>query len=364
MSVSQSSKADGMSDLDLQPHSPQRLAKLEAELRAANERLRQQETEQSKLALIAARTNNGVVLTNALGQVEWLNEGFTRLTGYTIEDLLGRQPGSVLQGPETNPATIQFMHEQLRKGEGFSVEVLNYTKSKQKYWVAIEVQPIRDSNGKITNYMAIESDVTERTKVESQLRSTNALQRAILQGAGHAIIYCDPQGIIQLFNPAAERMLGYFAAEMIGKQTPAVFHAPDEIVARAKELAVDLGREVKPGFETFTAKAELGQPDEREWTYVRKDGIRFPVLLSVSALFDDQGRITGYLGIASDLTLRKRDEEKLRAMLAELERFNRVMMNREHRVLELKREINQLLATAGQPPAYLSISKMESGHMM
>ena len=156
-------------------------------------------------------------------------------------------------------------------------------------------------------------------------------------------------------------MLGYFAAEIVGKETPAIFHAPDEIIVRAKELTVDLGREVKSGFETFTAKAELGQSDEREWTYIRKDGTRFPVLLSVTVMFDDQGQITGYLGIASDLTLRKRDEEKLRAMLAELERFNRVMMNREERVVELKREINQLLAATGRPAAYPSISETSFG---
>ena len=150
---------------------------------------------------------------------------------------------------------------------------------------------------------------------------------------------------------------------MIGKQTPAVFHDLDEVAVRAKELTVDLGRAVKPGFDTFTAKAELGQPDEREWTYVRKDGTRFPMLLSVTALFDELGQIAGYLGIASDLTLRKRDEEKLRAMISELERFNRVMMNREERVLELKREINQMLAAAGLPPAYPSISETESDHL-
>ena len=351
-------RSNALEDIQ-QPTEP--VAKLEAELRSANERLRQHEREQSKFALIVARTNNGVVLTNAKGQVEWLNEGFTRLTGYTLEDMLGKTPGSVLQGPETNPATIQRIRDQLQKGEGFSLEILNYTKRKEKYWVAIEVQPIRNAAGQITNYMAIESDITERAKAESQLRSTNALQRAILQGAGHAIIYCDSQGIIQLFNPAAERMLGYFAAEIVGKETPAIFHAPDEIIVRAKELTVDLGREVKSGFETFTAKAELGQSDEREWTYIRKDGTRFPVLLSVTVMFDDQGQITGYLGIASDLTLRKRDEEKLRAMLAELERFNRVMMNREERVVELKREINQLLAATGRPAAYPSISETSFG---
>jgi PAS domain S-box-containing protein len=328
-----------------------------AELRLANERLRQQEAETNKLALIAARTDNAVVLTDSSGKVVWVNAGFTRLTGYTMEEVIGKTPGSLLQGPETDHATVQYMHNQLSKGEGFKAEIVNYTKAGRKYWLASEVQPIRDEAGQIVNFMAIQSDITARKNSENLLLETSALQRAMLEGAGYAIIACDKQGIIQLFNPAAERMLGYTAAEMVGKLTPAAFHVPEEIAARAKELTAELGREVPVGFATFTAKAELGQPDQREWTYVRKDGSRFPVLLSVTTLFAERGHLIGSLGVASDLTERKRDEEKLRNTVSELERFNRVMLNREARVLELKRQINQLLAAAGRPPDFSSVTE-------
>ena len=334
-----------------------------AELRAANERLQQQEAETNKLAIIAARTDNSVVLTDAKGQVVWVNAGFTRLTGYTLEETLGKTPGSLLQGPETDHATVRYMHQQLSKGEGFRVEIINYDKAGRKYWLASEVQPIRDEAGQIVNFMAIQSDITERKNSENLLLATSALQRAMLEGAGYAIIATDTRGIIQLFNPAAERMLGYGAAEMIGQLTPAAFHIPEEVAARAKELSAELGREVPAGFETFVAKAELGQPDQREWTYIRKDGTHFPVLLSVTTLFAERGKITGYLGVASDLTERKHDEETLRSTVSELERFNRVMLNREKRVLELKREINEIRAAAGQPPAYPSaLDPNENSH--
>ena len=328
-----------------------------AELRLANERLRQQEAETNKLALIAARTDNAVVLTDAAGKVVWVNAGFTRLTGYTLEETLGKTPGSLLQGADTDAYTVQFMREKLSKGEGFKVQLVNYTKDGRKYWLASEVQPILDENGKIANFMAIQSDITERKNSETLLLETSTLQRAMLEGAGYAIIATDTWGIIQLFNPAAERMLGYSASEMVGKQSPGIFHVAEEIAARARELSVELGREVKLGFDAFIAKSELGQPDQREWTYVRKDGSRFPVLLSVTTLFDASGKISGHLGVASDLTERKRDEEKLRATLSELELFNRVMMNREQRVLELKTEINQLLAASGRPPDYPSVNE-------
>ena len=335
----------------------EKLTAQRAELRIANERLRQQEAETNKLALIAARTDNAVVLTDAAGQVVWVNAGFTRLTGYTLEETLGKTPGSLLQGPETDAATVRYMHEQLSKGDGFKVQIVNYSKDGRKYWLASEVQPIRDEAGKIINFMAIQSDISERKNSETLLLETSALQRAMLEGAGYAIIATDTQAIIQLFNPAAERMLGYSAAEMVGKQTPGVFHVAEEVVARARELTAELGQEVNPGFDAFVAKSKLGQPDQREWTYVRKDGSRFPVLLSITTLFDAGGNITGHLGVASDLTERKRDEEKLRATLSELELFNRVMMNREQRVLELKTEVNQMLAASGKPPAYPSVNE-------
>ena len=327
-----------------------------AELRQANELLRQQEAETRRLALIAERTDNAVVLTDAAGKVEWVNAGFTRLTGYTLDEIIGRKPGALLQGPETDSATVRFMHEKLSKGEGFKIEIINYSKTGHQYWLSSEVQPIRDEAGKIVNFMAIQRDITDRTNAERQLRSTNTLQRAMLQGAGYAIISTDRSGVIQLFNPAAERMLGYAAAELVGRQTPGFFHDADEVAARAAELTFELGREIKPGFETFVAKAELGQPDEREWTYLRKDGSRCPVLLSVTALFDSLGQITGYLGVASDLTARKRDEEKFRSTLSELERFNRIMLNREQRVVELKEEVNKLRAELGRPVAYPSVA--------
>jgi PAS domain S-box-containing protein len=277
----------------------------------ANQKLRQSEAEARKLALIAARTDNAVILTDAQGLTEWVNEGFVRLTGYTMDEVRGRKPGHLLRGPETDPATVAYMRERIARGEGYSVELLNYTKEGRKYWLFIEVQPIYDAQGRVVNFMAIQSDITERKTAEAELRRSNTLQRAILNGANYAIISADPEGIIVTFNSAAEKMLGYSAEEMIGKLTPAVIHDPAEIAARAAELTLELGQEISPGFDAFTAKARQGRPDEREWTYVRKDGIRFPVMLSVTGLFDENGQVTGYVGIASDITESKRSAAEL-----------------------------------------------------
>ena len=146
-----------------------KLAAQRAELRAANERLRAQEGEARRLALIAARTDNAVVLTDAAGAVVWVNEGFTRLTGYTLEEVAGRKPGAVLQGPGTDRATVERIRRRLRQGEGFTEDILNYRKDGREYWAAIEVQPIRDERGQLANFMSIESDITERRAAQQRL---------------------------------------------------------------------------------------------------------------------------------------------------------------------------------------------------
>jgi len=140
------------------------LQKLADRLTEQRAQLRIQESESRKLALVAARTDNAVILTDAEGRIQWVNDGFMRMTGWTLAEIQGRTPGSFLQGPETDPETVQFMSTQISAGQGFRVEVLNYHKSGTRYWVALELQAMHDSEGNLTNFMAIESDVTQRRR--------------------------------------------------------------------------------------------------------------------------------------------------------------------------------------------------------
>lgn len=137
------------------------------------------------------------------------------------------------------------------------------------------------------------------------------LKAAILANAAYAIIATTPEGLITCFNPAAERMLGYRAGDLIGRETPLLFHDPDQVADRARLFGDELGMTLEPGFEVFIAHARRGLVNEFEWTYVRKDGGRLPALLSVTALRDDQDAITGYLGIAQDISERKLAEKSL-----------------------------------------------------
>lgn len=140
----------------------------------------------------------------------------------------------------------------------------------------------------------------------------SAWQQAVLDGADYSIISTNTAGIIVSFNAAAQRMLGYAADEVIGKQTPALFHDTDEIRQHAAALTQELGEPIQPGFDAFVAKARRGQSEEREWTYLHKDGSHIPVRLSVTPLHDPDGRTEGFLGIAADLSAHKQTQASLR----------------------------------------------------
>jgi PAS domain S-box-containing protein len=153
--------------------------------------------------------------------------------------------------------------------------------------------------------------ITEQKRAEERVRQLADYQSTLLDNAPYMVISSTEEGVITTFNRAAERTLGYTSEECIGKLTPAIFHDPKEVAERAKILSAELGVAVSPGFEVFAAKARRRLPDENEWIYIRKDGARIPVLLSVTALRDPHDKIIGFIGISSDITERKQAEKAL-----------------------------------------------------
>lgn len=172
-------------------------------------------------------------------------------------------------------------------------------------WVRGEARPERLKSG-ATLWNGYIQEVTEEKLAAIKLQDINALREAIFNAASVAIISTDPNGIIKTFNQGAEDLLGYSAAEVIDKMTPAPFHLPEEVGARARSLTQEFGVEIQPGFDVFVAKSREGSDDEHEWTYVRKNGSHVPVLLSVSTLRSADGDITGFLGLARDISELKR----------------------------------------------------------
>jgi PAS domain S-box-containing protein len=148
---------------------------------------------------------------------------------------------------------------------------------------------------------------TDRQK----LREAEAFQRALVSTAGAAFIVTDVDGVIRQFNPAAEELTGYSAEDLVGKESPALFHDDEEVVARAKSLSQELGFEIEPGFKVFVERVMGSGPETREWTYIKKDGARVPVLLTVSAIIDEDANIAAYFGLARDISELKQQEQLL-----------------------------------------------------
>src|SRR3954465_11314399 len=155
------------------------------------------------------------------------------------------------------------------------------------------------------------ADVTLRAQAEEVLLKAGALQKAIFNSANFSSIATDAKGVIQIFNVGAERMLGYAATDVVNKITPADISDPQEVIARAQALSLELGTTIAPGFEALVFKASRGIEDIYELTYFRKDGSRFPAVVSVTALRDEQDSIIGYLLIGTDNTARKEVEAEL-----------------------------------------------------
>ena len=146
-----------------------------------------------KLALVAGHTDDAVIITDAGGRIEWVNAGFTRTTGYSPAEAVGRTPGDLLQGPGTDPATVREMRDGLLTGRGFRVEVVNHAKGGRAYWCEIEARPVRDAAGVVTNCIAIERDVTERRRLTDALRWLGEVNRAVARATNRLAASPDPE---------------------------------------------------------------------------------------------------------------------------------------------------------------------------
>lgn len=185
------------------------------------------------------------------------------------------------------------------------------TRPGEVLWIQLHSQPTPQVDGSVL-WDGLVTDITALKRQEEALARQSAFQESLLQSAQVAIISTDLEGLVTSFNAHAEALLGWPAAEVVGRASPALWHDPREVAARAQALSRELERPVTPGFEVFVARARLGGTDQREWTFLTREGGRIPVLLAVSGIRDATDTLVGFLGIASDLRELKAREEALR----------------------------------------------------
>ena len=255
------------------------------------------------------------------GYYKDLNPAWEKTLGYTTAELLAK-PFIEFVHPDDREITLGVA-EQIAAGTPLVAFENRYRCKDGSYrfflWSAtavIETQLI---------YGAAR-DITESKHAEAALLKAGALQSAIFKSQNFSSIATDAKGVIQIFNVGAERMLGYTAAEVVNQITPASISDPQEVIAHAKALSAELGTTIGPGFEALVFKASRGIEDIYELTYIRKDGSRFPAVVSVTALRDEQDAIIGYLLIGTDNTARKQAEEGRKKLAEELEQIRQDQM--------------------------------------
>ena len=267
--------------------------------------------------------NFSCIATDEKGTIQLFNAGAERMLGYPAIDVINRltpadlydlQEGherakalSVEFGTRIEPG-FEALEYKASRGIADVYELTKVRKDGSRFPAVVSVTALRDDAGGIIGYLLIGTDNTARKRAQEAPLKTGALQNAIFNSANFSSIATDAKGVIQIFNVGAERMLGYAAVDVVDKITPADISDPQELIARAKALSLELAAPITPGFEALVFKASRGIEDIYELTYIRKDGSRLPAVVSVTALRNDAGGIIGYLLIGTDNTARKQVE--------------------------------------------------------
>ena len=270
--------------------------------------------------------NFSSIATDANGIIQIFNVGAERMMGYTAAEVINKITPADISDPREVVARAEALSRELgtpikpgfealvfkaSRGIEDIYELTYVRKDGSRFPAMVSVTALRDAHETILGYLLIGTDNSARKRTEEALFRAGALQRAIFNSASFSSIATDANGIIQIFNVGAERMLGYTAAEVMNKITPADISDPREVIERAKALSLELGTSIEPGFEAMVFKASRGIEDIYALTYVRKDGSRFPAMVSVTALRDAHETILGYLLIGTDNTARKQAEDGL-----------------------------------------------------
>ncbi len=243
------------------------------------------------LSLIAEDNNSAVVMTDPTGKITWVNNGFVRVTGYTLDEAAGQVPGHMLQGPGTDLATVDYLRKQIKNKQDFHCEILNYSKDNMPYWVRIAGQPLFDTAGKLTGFFAIEEDITE-----DKIREEEFHRLSIVASANSAgVAFFDTNDCFTWVNESYERITGYSREELIGRSPTSFMFGQQtnlESIVRIRELT-----EARKSF-------------REEFLQYRKDGSAYWVRLSMQFVADELGSDIERFAVLEDISEEKDREQQ------------------------------------------------------
>ncbi|MCC9167711.1 PAS domain-containing sensor histidine kinase [Pontibacter harenae] len=264
----------------------------------------QSRQELEKLSLVASNTINSVIIMDQDARIEWVNESFTKLTGYTLSEAAGTQPFNLLLGKETDQAVVQHVVEKINSAQPLKAEILVYRKTGEKRWFSIEVTPVFDEEGALSRWIGIQTDVTERVRADEELKKLSLVASKTSNG----VIILDGEGRTEWVNDGFTRMTGYTLAEIKGKKPRELLQGPETD---------------KDELEKITRNIKAGVSFNSVMVNYRKSGEPFWISMDVSPVFESGGKVTHTIAIQKDITFRKEAEANLLKMSQDLYQHNR-----------------------------------------
>ena len=234
------------------------------------------------LALVVNETDNSVVITDLKGLIEYVNPGFTKLTGYTFEEVKGKKPGDILQGKHTNPETIKSLGLNLQNKKPFYDEILNYSKKGESYWISLAINPVFDSLGNISKYISIQTNINE-----SKLRQVEFNMRLEAISRSNGVVEFTPKGEVIFANDCFCKIVGYTLQELKGQHHSA-------LVSTAYKNSAE--------YKAFWEKLERGEFDSGTYHRIGKGNKEIWLQASYNPIFDQDGKVTKVVKFATDIT--------------------------------------------------------------
>ncbi len=338
-----------------------RLQELEAEvarrtqeLERLRESLRTSEAEQARFQSVARLLDTGVIITDAFGRIEWVNDSFTRLTGWSLAEVRGRTPGSFLQGAGTDPAVVEYIRAKLRAGEAFQTEILNHDRQGREYAVQLSVQPVRDNTGRVQSYIGIHAPAAGSPAASEEVRDRQLVELADFKKAlDEATVVCalTPEGVITHVNDNFCSVSGWNRGQLIGRNID----------------AIDSGLHA-PGFhEQMRATLAGGGIWRGEISHRARDGSVFWLNSTYVPFLRPGGRPWQFTGVSVDITAEKAATAALEASSGNLSLAHRLAslgyweMELDTGRMRLSHEFLLLLGVEHRGPATMLLAEFSRG---